>query len=95
MRDSSFEQLAISSLLGPTSIDIQSITFDPVADQFTLTWTSAVGIDYVVFGSPDLIDFSVPVTQSIPGQAGTTSATFPNPNPSVDRFFFRVGLPVE
>jgi len=72
---------------------ITDILFDPsigANGQFSITFTSRQGASYGLYYSTDLSDFSSDINDAIMGQDGTTTLTFPNPDPGVSKLFFRV-----
>ena len=74
---------------------ITDISFDPSigADgQFSITFTSRVNATYTLFFSTDLTDFGFDLNDSILGEAGSTTVTFPHPGPGNNKVFYRVGL---
>ncbi|MDB4437290.1 hypothetical protein N9163_00500 [bacterium] len=72
---------------------MREISYDSAGDQFTLTWESRAGISYYIYSSPDLIDFSNEVADDLAGEAGSTTFTFDNPEPGLNKLFFLVGSP--
>lgn len=74
---------------------ITDISFDPsigVDGQFSITFTSRVNATYTLFFSTDLTDFGFDLNDSIIGEAGSTTVTFPHPGPGNNKVFYRVGL---
>ncbi|MGI9243383.1 MAG: discoidin domain-containing protein [Verrucomicrobiales bacterium] len=59
-------------------------------DMITITWNSRENKDYALFFSGDMTDFGSDINDSIPSEGETTSFTFPSPDPSAERLFFRV-----
>ena len=92
-RTSNLHQIEIESFLGSASNEILEISYDSAGDQFTLTWESRAGISYYIYSSPDLIDFSNEVADDLAGEAGSTTFTFDNPEPGLNKLFFLVGPP--
>ena len=70
---------------------ITDIVYDPVADQFTLTWLSEPGATYGLFFDTDLAEFDSDYDDGIEsGGETTTFGPFDNPRPGAPRIFFRV-----
>ncbi|MDB4354049.1 hypothetical protein N9Z02_01965, partial [Akkermansiaceae bacterium] len=87
---------SIESILGGSGPpEFTTTSFNPNAGagangEFTLTWKSKAGQEYFLYSSTDLNDFTNEVADGIVGEAGTTSYTFDNPEPGLDKLFFRV-----
>lgn len=76
-----------------TPLVITDIIYDQGNDQFTVSWSSEPGQFYSLFYSPDAIDWSVDIDDSIPADAVnpiTTLSLIDNPTSGASRGFFRV-----
>ncbi|MDB0068202.1 hypothetical protein N9940_00575 [bacterium] len=83
--------VSIENLLGGDGPPvITDITYDSDTDEFTLTWTSKVGINYYIYSSSDLIEFSNEVADDIAGEPGSTTSIIANPEPGLDKLFIQV-----
>ena len=95
-RMSSIQDLSIISAVSNDLIEITEFIFDPTLGAnggFSITWSSNLDIEYSIFSSTDLVDWTTEVIDGIIGQDGTTTQIFANPQPGASRLFFRVGLP--
>jgi len=73
---------------------ISEIIHDTANDQFTLTWNSSDGRTYALFYSFDLLDWGFDIDDSIPSEGeSTTYGPFDNPQPGVEKLFFRIEEP--
>ena len=78
-------------LLGPPpSIRITSQSYDPGAQNFTLTWSSSPGQSYTVLYSSDLSVAMAPLAVNIPSGGSSTTTTVSLPNGNVG--FLRIKL---
>lgn len=89
-RDSDLHQIEIKSHFGSQILQIEDITYDSAADQFSVTWNSKLGVDYNLFASLDLTNFENEVADGIEGEDGKTTYIFDNPAPGAEKLFFRV-----
>lgn len=84
-----FENVANSS----ASLEITDFSYDQETDMVTVTWLSQPGTNYTLFYSPDLVDWSTDVEDSIPAEVDSETTTwgpFPNPVAGGLKGFFRV-----
>ena len=78
-----------------SSIDpaITEINYDKATDMVDVTWVSQPGQNYILYYSPDLIDWSTDIADSIEAKDDsevTTFGPFLNPNTKLLKGFFRV-----
>ena len=74
-------------------IEITEVDYDEATDMVTVTWLSQPGADYTLYYSPDLVDWSFDVNDSIPAEVDSETTTwgpFSNPTPGGLVGFFRV-----
>ncbi len=82
--------VATTSAVMETGLEITGIVYDQELDRITLTWNSRSGGVYGVYSSPDGEDWTFEVDDGVDSDGETTTYSFPNPAPGLDRQLFRV-----
>lgn len=82
--------VATTTPVAVAGLEITDITYDRDAERITLTWNTRPGATYGVYASPDGIDWSLEVDDSVISDEDTVSLTFANPRPGSKRLLFRV-----
>ena len=89
-------EVAFESTVGTGGdIKITEIDYDKATHMVTVTWLSQPGVDYILYYSPDLIDWDLDVEDSIPAEDDSETTTwgpFPNPIEGSPKGFFRIGI---
>lgn len=77
--------------VGPSApLEVIAFSYDEETNEVSLTWNSRDNRTYTVFSSTDLFDFGTDINDSIASQGETTTFTFTNLSPDLDKQFFRV-----
>ena len=71
-------------------LEVIAFSYDKETKQISLTWNSRNNQTYSVFTSTDLFDFETDINDSIESQGETTTFTFTNLSPEIEKLFFRV-----
>ena len=71
-------------------LEVIAFSYDKETKQVSLTWNSRDNRTYSVFTSTDLFDFETDINDSIASQGETTTFSFTNLNPEIDKLFLRV-----
>lgn len=71
-------------------LEVIAFSYDEETKQVSLTWNSRNNQTYSVFTSTDLFDFETDINDSIESQGETTTFTFTNLSPEIEKLFFRV-----
>ncbi|MDB4774435.1 hypothetical protein OAG61_03765, partial [Akkermansiaceae bacterium] len=71
-------------------LEVIAFSYDKETKQVSLTWNSRNNQTYSVFTSTDLFDFETDINDSIESQGETTTFTFTNLSPEIEKLFFRV-----
>ncbi len=77
--------------VGPTApLLITDFSYDPETQEISMTWNSRKNRSYSVFSSTDLFDFDNELNDSVVSEGESTTYTFQNQQPELEKLFFRV-----